>query len=212
MGNEDEFTWSNISLGFPEWSDQMSEKTLKSCFPALPQFSNNKINATYKDSYLLEMHLNQNIPKWAFKKEQKMLETIYWELSKKVYNEVTEELDKSFETLESWRKFIQKNDGNRWIGNLQDHLDFVQEYNKVSLYDYYRFNLNSETKNNCPTDILQKIKKLPKDSLNEKWKEYYQLTEFIGEKNEIKGETLAECISNANKIYIIAPRLKELRF
>jgi hypothetical protein len=211
MSNEDEFTWSRISLTFPEWKEDMSDKQYKMCFPRLPKFFEEKINLDLND-YGLEITLNQNVPKWAYKNEQKMLKKIYKDLSKKVLEDVSSEFKKSLSTIEGWRHLIAKYDKGDWIGNLQNHLDFVQEYNKVSLYDYYRFNLNSETKNNRPTDILQKIKKLPEDSLNEKWKEYYKLTEFIGEKNKIEGKTLAECISNADKIYMIAPILKELKF
>jgi hypothetical protein len=205
-----EFTWSGISLAFPEWKEDMLNKQYQICFPKLPKFSGERISLDLND-YGIDIILNQNIPNWI-SDDKTRIKKMYKDLSKKVLEEISSEFKKSLPILESWRNFIQKHDGHTWVGNLQNHLDFTQKYGKINLYDYYKFYVNSDQKNNSPIKIIKKIKNLPKDSLNEKWKKYYALTEIVGEENEITGKTLTECISNADKVYKMADELKELNF
>ena len=94
---------------------------------------------------------------------------------------------------------------------MQDHIDFTDS-GEIGLYDYYHFYLVNGVKRNHPTEVLSEIGKLPKDSLNEKWKEYYAISEMVNEDNQITGKTLTECIQNADKIYKIADELKKLKF
>jgi len=221
MSDEFKFTWERMNLCFPEWKRDMTEVKFNNYFPKSPDFSGEQVSFAYKKEYGVQMFLNQTIPVWikeTSKEECVMIERMYLDLSYKLYNETVMELDGSFKIIEGWRQFIAKHDGNKWIGNLSDHLDFKNEGKLITLGDYYKFYINSDYKNNSPTDILHKIQKLPADSLNEKWKKYAELTENISKginkdnSNEITGSSLAECISNADEIYKFASELKELKF
>jgi len=223
MVNEYKFTWERMSLSFPENKEDMNRIAMEfdQYYPQSPDFSNNQISFAYKEEYGIQMHLNQIIEPWietASKDIKAPILRMYSDLSHKLYNETIKELDASFEVLEGWRKFIAKNDKGYWEGNLQNQIDFRNGRNIITLGDYYKFYINSNCKDNCPTDILHKIQKLPKDSLNEKWKKYYELSENVSKgidrntSNEIIGDNFAECIKNADIIYKMADELKKLKF
>jgi hypothetical protein len=215
------FTWLRMSLCFPEWKEDMLESDFSCCFPKSPNFSSEQISFAYKNEYGIQMFLNQTIPLWiknASEKEYAMIEKMHSDLSHKLYNEFIKELDSSFETLEGWRKSISKHNGRAWEGNLSNHLDFKNENNTITLGDYYKFYINSDRKNNSPTDILHKIGKLPKDSLNKTWKKYTEFVENVQRRenknttNKITGRNLTECIKNADTIYKMASELEQLEF
>jgi hypothetical protein len=212
MDEDFKFTWETMSLCFPEWkANLLKTDKFENYFAKHPDFSNNQINFQYKGDYGIQIFLNQKMPDWTPKESEvyKMLSKMNLESSKRLYEKTLGELDESFDILESWRKFVVKYNGKEWEGNLSNHLDFENEGNTVSLWDYYRFYNNSDCKDNSPTGILRKIKKLPRDSLNETWKKYAELAKDTS-KNAITGRTLGECIKNADEIYKIAQELKAL--
>jgi len=213
MDIDNKFTWSSLNLYFPEWSKNMSENERRLYLPEEVQLNKDgKINATYRNSYLLEIYLNQEIPKWMSAKGREMVERMYKDLSQKVYEDVVKQLDSSYEIFEKWRDFVMKlNRYVFWTGNLQDRLGFENVNNEVFLYDCYRFYTNHESEMNRPTEVLKKVSELPKDSLNEKWMKYYNLNEKIDD-GKIIGKDLNECIKNADEIYRIAEELKALDF
>jgi hypothetical protein len=221
MANEFKFTWSRIGLCFPEWKIDMKQTEFDHYFPSIPDFSGGQISFRYKDDYGIQVHLNQIIEPWleiAPEKVKTAVSKMHSDLSHKLHAEVVKDLDSSINILESWRKFVNRREKGDWVGNLQNTLDFSNQNDEITLGDYYRFYINSESKNNCPTDILHKINKLPEDSLNEKWRKYTTLARIVlkrpykNQSNEITGQTFLECVANANEIYKIADELKELKF
>jgi len=223
MDNDFKFTWSRMSLCFPE-----NKKDLDSIgmqfniyYPKSPDFSEGQISFAYKKDYGVQMFLNQTIEPWletAPEDIRKIILKTHSDLSHKLYGETLKELDVSFDILEGWRKFVSKYAEGGWVGHLSNHLDFQNKGNMITLGDYYKFYVNSDSKNNSPTDILHKIGKLPENSLNEKWKKYFELSKNIeGRENknstgEIIGKDFAECIKNADEIYKIADELRDLKF
>jgi hypothetical protein len=223
MDNDFNFTWSRMNLCFPE-----NKKDLDSIgmqfdihYPQTPDFSKGQISFAYKKDYGVQMFINQTIEPWletAPEETKKAISKMHSDLSHKLYENTIKELDVSFDILEGWRKFVSKYAEGGWVGHLQNHIDFKNEGSIISLGDYYKFYINSDSKNNSPTDILHKIQKLPEDSLNDKWKKYFKLTENVSRRedknmaNEIIGKDLAECVKNADEIYKIADELRDLKF
>lgn len=216
--NKDKLDWEGINLYFPEWkrgSNGIGEHFWKEFLPQA-KFGEEKIKVLFKD-YGLEIHLNQKVPSWINEKEKSGVEKTYANLSKEVYNGIISNLNDSYLIFESWRNFVRKLDEKKgWTGNLQDHIYFENSEINVLHYDYYINYPDQRIKLNSPTSIIGVIEDLPKNSLNDKWKEYYDLSKNIslGEEglcNSIIGKTLTECIQNADKIYKLAPELKELK-
>lgn len=213
----EDFTWSKINLHFPECRTDPTgiEESFWKEFLQKPEFRKDYIRVLFGD-YGLSIHLNQKIPNWVGEKEKRGVEKIYANLSKEIYREVADELTKSYEIFESWREFVQKWDAkNGWVGNLQNNIKFTNFGTGVSHGDYYTNYPNSSIKLNSPTSVLNRIGNLPKDSLNETWKKYQNLSKNVfygGENrcNSITGKTLTDCIQNADEIYKIAPELKKL--
>jgi hypothetical protein len=216
MDNDFKFTWSRMSLCFPEHKEDMNRIGMKfnPYYPESPKFMNDNISFAYKKDYGVQMFLNQPIEHWlqiAPEEVRLAVEKMHSDLSHKLYEETIKDLNSSFDIFEGWRKFITKNKNGVWEGNLKDHIDFQNSGGMIGLYDYYRFYINGDSKNNCPLDRLNKIGKLPKDSLNEKWKVYSKLAEKVS-KEEIIGKDLVECVKNADDIYKRADELRDLKF
>jgi len=203
------FNWETLSLLFPEWAIDTrtgeKDKTFSRNFPETPNFSKGKIQFAF-NNYGIELNLPV-IPSWI--KQTKCLERTYQKLSNQVCEDVSRELDKSFETLEQWRTFVKKYENGEWKGNLEDHLYFMNN-NLVEMYDYFG------SINKSPSHILSRINTLPKNSLNLKWVMYSMLSNNIVSSGSsttcstIKGETLSKCIANANEIYSYAQELSDL--
>ncbi len=211
----EEFSWSKINLCFPEYFEHpLHDKELfLGEYPFTPKFYLSSVSFRLNKEYGIQLFSNKEIPDLLKDKDTKVngknIEEFYLDSFKEVYNIVLKELNNSLETFESWRPFISKYDGNEWKGNLQDHIEFVNQNNEIKHFDYYRLNGRS------PTDKLIKIGKIPKEALNKKFLKYYEISQNVlyggeGKCNSITGKTLTECIKNADKIYRMAPELKEL--
>ncbi len=214
MADEFKFTWDTLSICFPEWREGIKNETFNQEFPSNPNFSNACIQFSYNNDYGIEVRLNQPISKWIQAAPEEIRNPIlrmHSDLSHKLYQEIMKDLHVSMPTIDRWREYVAKNTNGIWEGHLQNHIDFEKESFGVKLWDYYKLYINNDSKDNSPTGILQKIQKLPLDSLNEKWQRYAKLAKN-SYKEAIIGKDFAECVRNADEIYRIADELKALKF
>ncbi|MDP2672415.1 MAG: hypothetical protein Q8O84_01240 [Nanoarchaeota archaeon] len=215
----EDFTWSRMNLLFPEYfKEPLHDKaSLLKSYPISPEFSLNSVCFRVNKEYGVQLFQNQEIPDWLKKEDIKVngksIEEFFYKSFEKVYNEVQKDLKNSFEIFESWRSFIKKFNNKEWKGNLQSHIEFVKDRDddEIRYFDYYRYGSG----NMYPTDKLLKIKKIPKESLNEKFLEYYKLSQNIlsgeGKCNSVTGKSIYDCVKNVDKIYKVAPELEKLR-
>ena len=212
----DEFNWKNMTICFPEFFSGIDSNG----YPDQPRFMERKIEFRLNKEYGIELYLNQEIPKWIKginEIDQETIKNKYKELSEKVYEDVSFDLNQSLEIFENWRNFILKFDKSKgWIGNLQSHIEFSNELNQVYYPDYYSYYLKE--KSLSPTDVLLRINKIPQEGLNHTWKRYWDISKDVFSRNGnescnfIKGKNLIECIRNADNIYKVAPEIKSLDF
>lgn len=215
----DNFTWEEILLMFPDWSNDSEGNKIKvywSDMEESPKYDNGLIKFLLKE-YGFQISLKEKIPIWIKHikpKTIKEVEDFYLKASQEIFNRVSKEIKKNMPILDGWRSLISKNDGNRWTGHLQDSLYFRNKGNEIELAD--RFTYRSEGGGDTPTDMLSYLKDIPEVILREDFKELKGLSGKIiyGEEtgsNFISGTSITDCIKTADLIYKKAESLKDLK-
>ena len=212
---EEEFSWHHMNLYFPEYSKEPlhQEELFEDFSKGEPTYSNGAALFRTDNDYMIGLYFKDKIPSWANNSE---INQKYSGLSKKVFSEVLEEVEKSMEILESWRPFLKKFDDKRgWEGNLQSTLYFEKLHSKTKFSDYFHLFSNPSTPLKHPMEIFSKINKIPLEMLNDEFKTYHHLGENIytweGKTAYLVDESISGALKKANEIYSLKDKLLEIR-
>mgnify|MGYP004001600363 CR=1 FL=1 len=203
---DSEFNWIKLNLHFPEWAsvDGKKEEVSWKGFTLSPTFKNGVVDFALGD-YGFQLFVQNFLP-WLG--QVPGVEERYKVKLKQVYEQVREELEQCMSIFESWRPNVNRGTlHGHESRSLSNHLEFTQSYEKVHDWDYWKI---AGKKDVSPTDQLLFLKGLPTEILNEKFLAIQKLGDFVSESNwdcnNISGDSLVDCVNNANAIYLRVSR------
>ena len=200
-----ETKWNRLSLLFPEFFEDFEQ--FKKNLGTL----NGKVSFALKN-YGFELFIPQLIPK--FWENMEIRKRYIDEILNPNFMDVKSEVEDAMPNFEKLRAYVRTYARNGMGGvegeRLADHLDFNRLREKeVRLYDY--FDLVGGKR---PTDILLKLREIPKVILNTNLHGLRDLAEYVvssrRESNSIKGDSITDCAQRALEIYSHLDELKEL--